>query len=115
MDENLFSRINFLLKHIDLIENDLKDRSFEEFASTDLLVRATAFSLAQIGEQMNKLSVYLKDKYPEVPWSKAIGMRNIIIHVYNNVDAGQVYFTATNNLKELKALFLKIKQNERYK
>ena len=110
MTNDIISRINFLLKHITLIKNDLKDKSCDEFGKSDLLVRATAFSLVQIGEQMNKLATYLQKDYPQVPWSKAIGMRNIIVHVYNNVDAQQIYSTATGNLDELEQLFLTIKK-----
>ena len=111
MANDIISRVDFLLKHINLIKNDLNGKDCDEFGKSDLLVRATAFSLAQIGEQMNKLATYLQKDYPQVPWSKAIGMRNIIVHVYNNVDAQQIYSTATKNLGELEQLFLKIKKD----
>lgn len=70
--------MDFLLKQISLIKHDLANKSYEEFEKSDLLVRATAFSLAQIGEQMNKLDKVFKDHYPELPWGDARRMRNII-------------------------------------
>lgn len=103
--------MDFLLKQISLIKHDLANKSYEEFEKSDLLVRATAFSLAQIGEQMNKLDKVFKDHYPELPWGDARRMRNIIVHVYSKVDAAQVYSTATKDLDVLTKYFTKIKQD----
>ena len=110
MDNTLnILRINLLLKHINIIQNDLKGLTLDDFKKSDLLVRATCFSLAQIGEQMNKLQDNYGECYPELPWSEARKMRNIIVHVYNKVDAEQVYLTATKDLDELKSKFEQIK------
>lgn len=102
-------RVNFLLKQIALIENDLCNKTYEEFEKSDLLVRATSFSIMQIGEQMNKLEKLFRDRYPKLPWSDARDMRNIIVHVYSKIDAWQVYETATKDLDALKEAFNKIK------
>ena len=104
-------RVNFLLKHINLVENDVKDKTLEQFGKSDLQVRATSFSLMQIGEQMNKLEQHFRDSYPDIPWADARSMRNIIVHVYAKVDVEQVYKTATTDIQELKQAFLKIKQD----
>lgn len=74
-------------------------------------MRATAFSLMQIGEQMNKLESLFRDSYPDLPWKDARDMRNIIVHVYSKVDADQVYSTATKDLKILKENFELIKKD----
>ena len=94
-----------LIKHINLIQSDLKDKTIDDFKKSDLLVRATCFSLVQIGEQMNKLEDKYKQNYPDIPWSSARKMRNIIVHVYNKVDAEQVWSTAKQDLDELKNKF----------
>ena len=109
--ENVIVRINFLLKQIDLIQSDLKNKSYEDFEKSDLLVRATAFSLMQIGEQMNKLETIFGSRYPELPWADARRMRNLIVHVYVKVDTAQVYSTACTDLDVLKNYFLKIKKD----
>ena len=103
--------MNFLLKQIALIQNDLADKSLDDFQKSDLLARATAFSLMQIGEQMNKLEKTFKDLYPELPWRDARDMRNIIAHVYSKVDAAQVYSTAKQDLEILKKYFEKIRND----
>ena len=49
MDEVLLHRIDLLLKHCDEIKNDVKDKTFEDFSSSNMQIRATCFSIVQIG------------------------------------------------------------------
>ena len=107
--EIIISRIDTILKHIDEIQNDIKDMSFEEFKKSDLYVRATCFSLVQIGEHMSKVEESIGECFKDVPWKSARKMRNLIVHVYNNVKAEIVYETAKNDLDELKEKFEYIK------
>ena len=109
--ENVIQRIDMLLKHINLVQNDIGTKTLDEFRQSDLLVRGTCFSIVQVGEQLNALSKHLAEKYPEVPWTKAVKMRNIIVHVYNVVKAEIVYDTAKKDLPGLKEQFIKIKQD----
>ena len=106
MASSLLSRVNAILRHIDTIQSDIKDYSLEDFKKSDLLVRATCFSLSQIGEQMSKLEETLRPKYQSIPWNSAIRMRTLIVHVYNKVKAEVVYNTSKNDLEELKQQFL---------
>jgi len=109
MDQTLTKlRIDSILKHIDLIINDLEGKSLEEFQQSDLHVRATCFSLMQIGEQLTKLHKIYGEKYPNVPWNEAIKLRTLIVHIYNKVSSTQIYRIAKNDLKPLKEEILKI-------
>ena len=110
MVSDLISRMDFLLKHIDIILNDMEGKDFETFSKSDLLARATCFSLSQIGEQMNKLEEFLREQYPNLPWKEARKMRIIIVHVYNKIDYEQVYSTVVNDLPPLKESFEKVKE-----
>lgn len=108
---NSYSRVDFLLKQIDVVLGDVENKSLEEFSKSDLLVRATCFSIMQIGEQMNRLRKEFGDKYPEIPWDDARDLRILIVHIYNKVDSEQIYKTAINDLPILKEAFLGIKNN----
>ena len=111
MDNLLIERIDLLLEHVYLIEKDLIGKTLDDFKQSSLLTRATAFSLMQIAEQMNGLEKYYKESNPNLPWKNARNMRNLIVHVYNDVDPKIVFDTASNDLFELKEAFTKIKAN----
>lgn len=111
MDNKIILRIDSLLENIDKILDDTKDCTIDDFYKSDILLRATCFSLAQIGEQMSKIKEVISDKYFMLPWRTSIGMRNIIIHDYGSIDIEQVFSTIGNDLIELKTAFLAIKND----
>lgn len=110
MDELLTKlRIESVITHINLILEDLKETLLEDFQKSDLFVRATCFSMMQIGEQLTKLeSLFAKD-YPNIPWKEAIKLRTLIVHVYNKVDSEEIYKIAKNDLPNLKVAIESIK------
>ena len=111
MDDKTLLRIDSLLKHIDIVLNDTKYLTIDELRQHDLLLRATCFSIAQIGETMNQLYNTLGDKYFNMPWVGARRMRNVIVHDYGNADVEQVYSTIHNDLPSLKVSFITIKND----
>ena len=108
MDSKNLQRIDGILKHINQVQQYLKYVSYDEFAKSRLLIDATSFSIAQIGERMSKLEELLSFKYPDLPWKDARKMRNIIVHDYDSSNPYVVYITATDDLKTLKNHILKI-------
>jgi uncharacterized protein with HEPN domain len=56
---------------------------------------ATALRIQAIGEHLRNLSPGFRDAHPELPWSQAIGMRNIIAHEYGDLDYEIVYNVVT--------------------
>ena len=109
--ELLIYRIDSLLVHIDLVLNDTDGLTIEEIEKANLLLRATCFSVAQIGEMMNQLEKALSQKYDQLPWLSARKMRNVIVHDYGGTDIEQVYSTIHNDLPSLKTAFLAIKND----
>ena len=109
--ETIVSRIDVINKHIEMIDNDLENKSFEQFKESDLLVRATCFSLVQIGEHLGKLEELLSPHYPNIPWTEARKMRNLIVHVYDNVKAEIIYETVKNDITGLKNNLCKIQDD----
>lgn len=112
MDKKTVQRINSLLHRIEEIQNDFRDVSYEEFASSSLLIRGTSFSIAQIGEILGKLEPVLKDKYPNIPWRYAKSMRNLIVHDYDNAKEAIIYQTAKNDIGIIKEIFITILDKE---
>ena len=111
MDNLLNYRIENLIEHIDLVLSDTKDVSFEELTQNSLLLRATCFSIAHIGEMMVQLEKSLYEEFPNLPWQSARKMRNVIVHDYKGAELDTIYLTIHNNLPELKDMFLEILKN----
>ena len=104
--ELLIYRIDSLLEHIELVLKDTDGLSASEIEKSSLLLRATCFSISQIGEMMNQLEKELFTKYSNLPWVEARKMRNIIVHDYAGIDVEQIYSTIHNDLPGLKEAFI---------
>ncbi len=55
-----------------------------------------------IGEASRALSANIRESHPEVPWTKIIGMRNILVHNYFEIDLPVVWNAVERELPELK-------------
>lgn len=75
------------IKRIEFYARDGK----EEFLSSPSLQDATLFRLQTIGEAVNQLPDEIKEKHPEIPWRQIVGFRNLLAHVYWQVDLTTVW------------------------
>ena len=73
----------------------------ETFRADVLRQDAVQRRLAIIGEASNKLDDDFKKQHPEVPWSVMRGMRNRLVHTYNEIDIDLVWTTITNDIPVL--------------
>ena len=56
-----------------------------------------------VGEAAGRVSAEGLSKYRSIPWIQIIGMRNRLIHGYDNIDFGILYKTITEDLPPLVA------------
>ena len=54
-----------------------------------------------VGESASRLSNEARNKHPEIPWQKMIGIRNRLIHGYDFVDYDILWTTIEKNLPVL--------------
>lgn len=83
-----------------------KEVFFKDVQSQDSVIRR----LEIIGEAARRISEKTKDAYPNLPWSEMIGMRNIMIHEYDDVDLSMVLETVKRDLPQLVEKIEKILQ-----
>ncbi|MGH8628923.1 MAG: HepT-like ribonuclease domain-containing protein [Gammaproteobacteria bacterium] len=74
----------------------------EAFEQEELIQTWIVHHLQIIGEAARALSSDLKDQHPEMPWSKMIGMRNILVHDYFGIDVDVVWAVVERDLPDLK-------------
>lgn len=60
-------------------------------AQEQMVFNACLNQLAQLGEQANKLSSTIQQKYPQIAWQQIRGFRNRVIHEYAGVDTELVF------------------------
>ncbi|MHB8629165.1 MAG: HepT-like ribonuclease domain-containing protein [Aggregatilineales bacterium] len=54
-----------------------------------------------IGEAVNRISAEFQADHADIPWSAMVGMRNIVIHRYNEVNLDTVWDTLQKSLPDL--------------
>ena len=79
----------------------VEGRTKEQAASDRQLTLALIKSLEMVGEAASKVSEDTRITHPSIPWSKIIGMRNRLVHVYFNIDFDQVWTTVETELPQL--------------
>jgi uncharacterized protein with HEPN domain len=74
----------------------------------DLLADAkrVAVETNTVGEAARAVSEATKQRSPEIPWPRIIGMRNIIAHQYFGIDAEVVWNVVERDLPVLKSQVL---------
>jgi len=111
MKKEVIIFIQDISESIKKIEEYAKDINKKEFLNKEDNVQiqdAIIRRLEIIGEAVKGLPVNFKKKYPDIPWKKIAGMRDILIHEYFGVNLERVWVAAKKDLPELKTKILKI-------
>lgn len=100
--------IRKIIAYIDDTQQYVKDLKREEFFEDKKTIMACAFAVSQIGELVKEISNELMSEYKNIPWSSIRGMRNRIVHDYENVNLIVLWTTITQSLVDLKEQLKKI-------
>ena len=87
-----------------------KELDSEELMDDTMRFDAVIRNFEIIGEAARNIPDEIASKYPNIPWSDMVGMRNILIHSYFGIDYSIVWNTIEllpALLKEVKVLLLK--------
>jgi uncharacterized protein with HEPN domain len=74
----------------------------EHFEQDERTQDAVIRNLEIIGEAAKNMSADTKSKFPEIPWKRIAGMRDILIHAYFGVNIETVWETVLTQLPPLK-------------
>jgi uncharacterized protein with HEPN domain len=100
-----------IIGYINDIAGYVSKLDFNSFITDKKTLFACAFIISQIGELAGELSDDIKNINPDVPWKSMRGMRNRIVHDYDNVDFAVLWGTIKTSLPELKKQLSKIIEN----
>ena len=104
-------RITHIISHAREAIAILDDTSLADLERNRTQQLALNYLIAVVGEAANKLTNETQDSLPLIPWGKIVGMRNILIHQYYDVETLVVHDTVVNSLPALIAAFDTITDN----
>ncbi len=94
-------RVRDMLDAISAIERYL-DRGHDEFEKDELLQGWFVLNLQILGEAAKGLPESVRALAPEIPWHKIVGMRNVLVHGYFEIDTEIVWRTAIQEMPALR-------------
>ena len=78
----------------------LGNMDMPHFEADERTSYAVIRALEVMGEAARHIPEEITQRYPKVPWSDMIGMRNVLIHDYIEVDLEAIWLTVKNDLPE---------------
>ncbi|MEM6503115.1 MAG: HepT-like ribonuclease domain-containing protein [Cyanobacteria bacterium P01_C01_bin.89] len=78
-----------------------------EFCDDQKTISAVLYQMAVMGEAVKRLSINLRERYPDVPWSDVAGLRDKLVHDYEEIDYPRIW-TITN--QSIPALILAVQE-----
>ncbi len=106
-----------MLTYAETAERFVGDLDRETFSRDTEKTFAVVRALEVVGEAARHIPVDVRNAYPDVPWSKVVGMRDIVIHGYFGVDLEVIWKTVREDLPPLREaagrMLEKIERRER--
>ena len=94
-------RVRDILEAIDHIER-YAAKGKVQFEKDELIQNWFIRHLQIIGEAARLMPEDIQKRAPEIPWTKIIGMRNILVHDYFRIDTDIVWQVVEKELPQLK-------------
>lgn len=93
--------IQKIINYIEDVEKYVEGMSAMEFLDDKKTITACAFTVSQIGEISKEITEETQQKHTDIPWKAIKGMRNRIVHDYENVDLSVLWGTIKESLPDL--------------
>lgn len=91
-----------ILESLEKIEKYSENLTRSKFKEKDIVIDAILRNIEIFGEASRKLPDNFKTQYKHIPWRKIIGLRNIILHEYSNVDLDIIWDVINKNIPKTK-------------
>jgi uncharacterized protein with HEPN domain len=101
MNEDDKIRLQHMLEAAQAALAFMQGESRESLDKDLKLSLAVVKAIEIIGEAASRVSKEYREQTSQIPWSGIVGMRNILIHAYFDVDLDEVWRTVTTDLPPL--------------
>jgi len=76
-------------------------KSLDDLNNDRVFAMAIERSIEIIGEAANNVSEAFKQQHTDIPWAQIRGQRNVIAHMYREIDYVRIWQTVSVSLPEL--------------
>ena len=90
-----------IIEHSKKILSYAKGYSFDDFIKDTKTLEAVAFNLGQIGELVNLIDDKTKAEFSNIDWQGIKGLRNRIVHDYENIKHKIIWSIITDDIEVL--------------
>ncbi len=108
MTREFLDFIEDILDGMNKAEKLIEGISFSQFEADFRTNFAVVRALEIIGEAVKRLPNELCQQYPDIPWKGMAGMRDRIIHGYDNVDLQIVWEVVKKDIPQIKPKIEKV-------
>ena len=111
MTRDIRVHIEDVLDSIAKIEQYTQAIDEQDFLANTQLQDAVLRRLEIMGEAVKNIPLTFRDRYPDVPWKKIAGLRDVLIHEYFGVNMRRAWKVARQDIFDLKQKLLQIQKD----
>jgi uncharacterized protein with HEPN domain len=86
----------------------IRGQTRDAFETDEIRQLALLHLIQVLGETASRTTAAFRDAHPELPWAQMVGMRNRIVHGYDDVDPDIVWRVATEDVEPVLAALERI-------
>ena len=90
-----------ILQAIHLIQDFTENLAYDAYLESILIQSAVERQLEILGEAARRLSDEFRQAHPEIDWRRIIGLRNILIHRYDEIRQQAIWAVVISELEPL--------------
>ncbi len=83
----------------------------QDFLADTQVQDAVLRRLEIMGEAVKNIPPTFRDRYPDIPWKKIAGLRDVLIHEYFGVNMRRAWKVAKQDIFELKQKLLQVQKD----
>jgi uncharacterized protein with HEPN domain len=102
MSNEFLDYVEDIIDAMDKAETAVINVDYDRFVDDFMINFVVARALEIVGEATKRLPQKVRKAYPEIPWRDMAGMRDRIVHDYDNVDLRIMWDVVKQEIPQLK-------------